>query len=145
MIYFHTESIAFTLKNKILLKKWIVSVIEEYQRKAGEISFIFCSDTHLLSINQQYLQHDTYTDIITFDYSKPSKSLPISGDIFISVERVMENANAFSKKTEDELYRVIIHGILHLLGFKDKTPGQKKKMREAENKCLKKLKLPHHA
>ena len=142
MIHFYIEGTSFTLKNKMLLKKWIRSIIQQHKRKAGEISFIFCSDEYLLSINQQYLQHNTYTDIITFDYSKSSTYLPISGDIFISVDRVKENAKIFSKKMEDELYRVLIHGILHLLGLKDKTPEQKRKMRATEDRCLKKLKLP---
>lgn len=139
MIHFHTEDISFTLKNKTGLKKWIVETIEKKGRETGDINFIFCSDAYLLTINKQYLQHDTYTDIITFDYSKESHLLPISGDIFISVERVKENAKTFSKTTEEELKRIIIHGILHLLGYKDKTKAAKEEMTKEENKCLKKL------
>jgi probable rRNA maturation factor len=139
MIHFHTEDIPFTLKNKTGLKKWIVQTIERKKRKAGDINFIFCSDAYLLSINKQYLQHNTYTDIITFDYSKESNALPISGDIFISIERIKENAKTFSKTMEEELHRVIIHGILHLLGYADKTKAAKEEMTKQENKSLKEL------
>lgn len=139
MIHFHTEDIAFVLKKKTLLKKWIAQTIQEKKRKEGQINFIFCSDAYLLSINKQYLHHDTYTDIITFDYSKESIGTPISGDIFISIERIKENAKKFSKTTEEELHRVIIHGILHLLGYADKTKAAKEEMTKQEDKCLKKL------
>ncbi|HET6227242.1 MAG TPA: rRNA maturation RNase YbeY [Bacteroidia bacterium] len=139
MIHFHTEDINFTLKKKTQLKKWIVQTIESKKRTEGDINFIFCSDAYLLTINQQYLKHNTYTDIITFDYSKESKNLPISGDIFISIERINENAEKFSKTAEEELYRVIIHGVLHLLGYADKTKAAKEEMTLQENKCLKKL------
>jgi rRNA maturation RNase YbeY len=139
MINFHTEDIKFTLKNKTILKKWIVSVIEKKKRKAGDLNFIFCSDEHLLGINRQYLDHDTYTDIITFDYSKEDLKMPVSGDIFISVERVEENAKKFKKNFENELHRVIIHGTLHLLGYKDKTKTAKEEMTKEEDKSLKLL------
>lgn len=141
MIHFHTEDSVFVLKNKALLKKWIIETIESKKRKAGEINFIFCSDAYLLSINQQYLKHDTYTDIITFDYTKEEKEKPLSGDIFISVERVKENAETFSKTVENELHRVIIHGILHLAGYKDKTKADKEEMTKQENLYLKKRKF----
>lgn len=140
MISFHNQDISFTLKNKTLLKKWIIATIEKKKRKAGDINFIFCSDEHLLGINQQFLNHNTYTDIITFDYSKESNSLPISGDIFISVERVLENAQKFGKTKENELHRVIIHGTLHLLGYKDKTKLAKAEMTKQEDLCLRDLK-----
>lgn len=139
MITFSNEGIKFNLKNKTLLKKWIASTIEKKKRKTGEISFVFCSDEHLLTINKQYLNHDTYTDIITFDYSKDSLQLPVSGDIFISVDRVGENAKKFSKTFENELHRVMIHGTLHLLGYKDKTKAHKEEMTKAEDACLKLL------
>lgn len=138
MIHFHTEDIAFVLKNKTLLRKWITETIEGKKRKVGDINFIFCSDSYLLSINKQYLKHDTYTDIITFDYSKEATTIPISGDIFISIDRIKENAKKFSKTTEEELRRVIIHGILHLLGYADKTKVAKEEMTKQENKYLKK-------
>lgn len=146
MITFHNEEIKFTLKNKTRLKTWITFVITKRKRKPGDISFIFCSDEFLLSMNRQYLDHDTYTDIITFDYSKePSsgsgqaKQLPISGEIYISIDRVRENAEKFSKTFEDELHRVIIHGVLHLLGYGDKSKAAKEEMRKQEDLCLKAL------
>lgn len=140
MISFHTEDIKFNLKNKTILKQWIVSTIEKKKRKAGDINFIFCSDEHLLGINKQYLDHDTYTDIVTFDYSKEDPKKKISGDIFISIDRVKENAEKFSKSFEDELHRVIIHGVMHLLGYKDKTKATKEEMTKEEDHALKRLK-----
>jgi rRNA maturation RNase YbeY len=141
MISFHTENIRFTLKNKTILKKWISSIIEKKKRKPGDLNFIFCSDEHLLTINKQYLDHDTYTDIITFDYSKEDLEMPVSGDIFISVDRVKENATKFGKSFENELHRVIIHGTLHLLGYKDKGKSAKEEMTKQEDKALKVLPL----
>ncbi len=141
MIYFHTEDVVFTLKNKTPIKKWIMGTIENKGKKVGEINFIFCSDAYLLSINQHYLKHNTYTDIITFDYSKGLKEILISGDIYISVERVKENAITFSKTLNDELHRVIIHGVLHLLGYKDKSKKDKDEMTGQENRYLKKRKF----
>lgn len=135
MIHFHTEDTVFALKNKMHVKKWITETIEHKKQKAGTINFIFCSDAYLLSINQQYLQHDTYTDIITFDYTKNNV---VSGDIFISIERVKENATTFSKTLENELHRVIIHGVLHLLGHKDKSKKDKEEMTKQEDTYLKK-------
>ncbi len=137
MINLQTENIKFTLKNKTLLKQWIKEVIEKKKRKAGEITFVFCNDDYLLNINKQYLNHDTFTDIITFDYSKEDSKQPISGDIFISIERVKENALKYSKTFENELHRVIIHGVLHLLGYTDKTKATKEEMTRQENLCLK--------
>lgn len=136
-ITFNTEDVKFTLKNKTLLKQWITTSVEKKKRKAGDIAFVFCSDAYLLNINNEYLNHDTFTDIITFDYSKENHLLPISGDIFISVDRVKENAQKFSKSFEDELHRVIIHGVLHLLGYTDKTKKAKTEMTEQEDACLK--------
>ena len=123
-------------KNKI--KAWIKSVVEKKGMKVGDISYIFCKDEYLLDINQNYLNHDDFTDIISFDYSDKDK---VAGDLFISVERVMENAQNLNQEFEQELYRVIIHGVLHLLGFKDKTKAQEKEMRKAEEECLKSLML----
>ena len=148
MISFNTEDIKFTLKNKSKIKSWIVSTIEK-KHKAGDISFVFCSDAFLLEMNKEYLNHDTYTDIITFDYSEginkksplpPLQRGSVSGDIFISIDRVKENADKFSKSFEDELHRVIIHGVLHLLGYKDKTKIAKAEMTTQEDLCLKALK-----
>jgi len=137
MINLQTENIKFTLKNKTLLKQWIKEVIEKKKRKSGEITFVFCNDDYLLNINKQYLNHDTFTDIITFDYSKEDTKQPISGDIFISIERVKENALKYSKTFENELHRVVIHGVLHLLGYTDKTKIAKEEMTRQENLCLK--------
>ena len=144
MIKFNNQEIKFALKNKTGLKQWIIGVIEKKKYKTGEINFVFCSDEYLLSINQQYLKHNTYTDIITFDYS--DKSTPIkkglvevSGDIFISIDRVEENAKKFSKTTENELHRVMIHGVLHLLGYTDKSKKAKEEMTKQEDACLKAL------
>ena len=148
MISFNNEDIQFNLKNKTKLKSWIVKTIEGKKKKAGDISFVFCSDAFLLEMNKEYLNHDTYTDIITFDYSQsedgqfPLKkgARGISGDIFISIDRVQENADKFSKTFEDELHRVIIHGVLHLLGYKDKTKIAKTEMTKQEDSCLKAFK-----
>jgi probable rRNA maturation factor len=138
-ILFTNEGVTFTLKNKKGLKQWIVSTIEKKERKSGDLNFIFCSDAYLLNINNEYLNHDTYTDIITFDYSRDDKKLPVSGDIFISVDRIKENATKFSKSFEEELHRVIIHGTLHLLGYADKTKKAKAEMTAEEDRCLSEL------
>ena len=140
MTQFKNENLKFTLRNKTILKKWISATINKEKRKEGDITFIFCSDEYLLLINKQYLQHDTYTDIITFDYSEGDSAQPISGDIFISIERVKENAEKFSTTFENELHRVIIHGVLHLLGYKDKTKVAKAQMTSKEDYYLKQLK-----
>ncbi len=140
MTQFKNENLKFTLRNKTILKKWISATINKEKRKEGDITFIFCSDEYLLHINKQYLQHDTYTDIITFDYSEGDSAQPISGDIFISIERVKENAEKFSTTFENELHRVIIHGVLHLLGYKDKTKAAKAQMTSKEDYYLKQLK-----
>jgi rRNA maturation RNase YbeY len=140
MISFHNEDVTFRLKEKAKLKSWIESVLKKHKRKAGEISYVFCSDGFLLDMNQKYLDHDTYTDIITFDYSKGEPGGPVSGEIFISIDRVRENADAFGKTFENELHRVMIHGVLHILGFGDKTKKAKEEMRKQEDLCLKALK-----
>ncbi|MFA6200771.1 MAG: rRNA maturation RNase YbeY [Bacteroidales bacterium] len=121
-------------KNKI--KSWIKSVVEQRGWKTGEISYIFCSDEYLLNVNQTYLNHDYFTDIITFDYTDATK---VSGDLFISIDRVRDNAQELNLSFEQELHRVIIHGVLHLLGLKDKTKEEAKEMRKAEEECLKSM------
>lgn len=121
-------------KNKV--KSWIKSVAEKRGFKVGEISYIFCCDDYLLDINKTYLKHDFYTDIITFDYTDAKK---ISGDLYISIDRVRDNAQELNLGFEQELHRVIIHGVLHLLGLKDKTEEEAKEMRKAEEECLKSL------
>lgn len=112
---------------------WIKAVAETYGQKVGEIAYIFCSDEKILEVNRQYLQHDYYTDIITFDYCEGKK---LSGDLFISLDTVRTNAEQFDAPYETELYRVIIHGILHLCGINDKGPGEREIMEAAENKAL---------
>ncbi|MDM8177438.1 rRNA maturation RNase YbeY [Olivibacter sp. 47] len=135
-VNFFTEEIKYTIKNKLLLKQWIKDAIANEGLKPGEISFIFCSDEYLHKINVEYLNHDTYTDIITFDNSEDENV--IAGDIFISIDRIKENAKSFLVKEVDELHRVIIHGILHLCGYLDKKPVDKKRMTEKENEYLSK-------
>ena len=136
MISFNSNEIKFTLKNKTVIKQWISSITNKKKRRVGDLNFVFCSDEFLLGMNKQYLNHDTYTDIITFDYSKEDKNLPISGDIYISVDRVRENAAKFNVAFENELHRVIIHGTLHLLGYADKTKTAKEEMRKQEDVAL---------
>lgn len=138
-IHFFSEDISFTLKHKILVRKWLKSTIEAEGFKLKEMNFVFCSDNYLLSINQEYLKHDTFTDIITFDNSE--KELTIVSDIFISIERVRENAHTFSVAEKDELLRVMVHGTLHLLGYNDKGKAAKKLMTAKENYYLLKLAL----
>lgn len=133
MIQFVEENVKFPLPNKNLTKKWIKLVIEASQKKVGDICIIFCDDEYLLNINRQYLNHDYYTDIITFDYVEGNK---ISGDLFISLDTVKFNSVKFSESFELEAKRVIIHGILHLLGLKDKTETEALEMRSAENRAL---------
>ena len=130
-INFFTEDTTYKLKDKLKLKQWIKATITAEGYKLSELNYILCSDAYLLDINRQYLNHDTYTDIVTFDNSEVQGN--ITGDIFISVERVTENAIKFGVAAEIELQRVIIHGALHLLGYKDKRPADKKLMTEKED------------
>ena len=122
MIVFNKE-VVFQFQNEDFLVKWIGEVVEKENYREGELSFIFCSDAFLLEKNMEFLKHDTLTDIISFDYTIGSL---VSGDIFISIERVIENAAAFKVSFEDELHRVMVHGILHYCGYKDKECAQKK-------------------
>ena len=115
------------------LSKWISTVIEKENLVMSDIALIFCDDEYLLKVNQEYLEHDFYTDIITFDYCSDNL---VSGDLFISVERVIENAQQYEVTFEHELNRVIIHGVLHLCGFKDKSPKDEKMMRQKEADAL---------
>ncbi len=134
-VRFFSESIHFNLKNKRAVTAWIKQVIECNDRKPGHINIIFCDDNYLLQINQKFLRHNTFTDVVTFQYHE-QKSEPVTGDIFISIDRVRENAEELQKVFDNELHRVIIHGILHLCDYKDKSPAQKKKMKEAEDRYL---------
>ncbi|MGN0011397.1 MAG: rRNA maturation RNase YbeY [Marinilabiliaceae bacterium] len=133
MITFECEDVKFNLKDKLILKKWIKQVAQSYGFKTGDLTYIFCSDDRILEVNRQYLNHDYYTDIITFDYDEKDV---VSGDMFISVDTVKTNAEKFAPSFEDEMHRVIIHGVLHLCGLKDKAPDDEKRMREAEEKAL---------
>ncbi|MBE5317861.1 rRNA maturation RNase YbeY [Pedobacter sp. MR2016-19] len=133
-ISFFTESVSYNLPQKIKVKKWIKATIEKEGFNLQELNFIFCSDEYLLGINQQYLNHDTYTDIITFDNSEEEKQ--IVSDIFISIERVKENAKTFKTAEFDEVCRIMIHGTLHLLGYKDKGKDAKTLMTEKEDEYL---------
>lgn len=133
-ITFHNEETDFVLEGKTMLRNWIVSVAKKHGVSTGNISYVFCSDAFLLEMNKKFLQHDDLTDIITFDYSIGKA---ISGDIFISVERVAENAVIHRSGFDEELRRVMIHGVLHLIGFKDKSAVAKKEMRSQEEIALK--------
>ena len=132
MITFNSET-SFTLKNQKKLLKWISDVISSEGLQVGEINYIFCDDSYLNKINQEFLNHDTFTDIISFDYTLGKE---VGGDIFISIERVLENAEKFNEVFENELYRVMIHGVLHFMGYKDKTKKEKTLMRTKEDEKI---------
>ena len=133
-IKFFTEDIDFKLPHPRKTSSWIKSTIQKEKQVLTSLNYIFCSDEYLFSINVEYLNHKTYTDIITFDMSEGSGS--IEGDIFISIERVKENAEELEVPFEVELHRVIIHGALHLIGYSDKTSTQKSTMRKKEDAYL---------
>jgi len=139
MVNYFIEETKFTFNNRRDCTNWIKSVIQEESynspKKVGDISIIFCSDEYLLKINKQYLEHDYYTDVITFDNSDDNC---VSGDIFISIDTVKSNAEYFKQEFQSELHRVIIHGILHLLGYNDQTKAQSRVMREREDYYLNK-------
>lgn len=136
-INFFNEDISYTLKQKTKIRQWIGETIAEEGFQLEELNFILCSDEYLLVINQDFLQHDDYTDVITFDNSEEENL--IIGDIFISLERIRENAQHLKIKAEQELCRVMIHGTLHLLGYKDKTKSAKQEMTKKEDYYLGKL------
>ena len=134
--FFTTEDIKFNLKNKNALRGWIEAAAKKERFTINELNYIFCSDKFLHQLNEQYLHHDDYTDIITFDLSSPNSGLAapgLQGEIFISIERVKENAILFKTTFQNELHRVMIHGVLHLIGYKDKTKSGKGAMRKKEN------------
>jgi rRNA maturation RNase YbeY len=145
-INFFTEDIKFSLKNKDALRRWIIAAAHKEGFSISELNYIFCSDDFLHNMNEQFLHHDDYTDIITFDLStsnptsvlRPPASDPLnlSGEIFISIERVKENAKTFKTVFQNELHRVMIHGVLHLCGYKDKTKAAKAAMRKKEDYYL---------
>jgi len=132
-IYFSTEKLDFELENELRVKRWITAIVNAQNKRVGNIGYLFCDDAYLINVNRTYLNHDTYTDIITFDYVEGNV---ISGDIMISVERVRENAALFNSSFEQELRRVIIHGVLHLLGQADKSDEEAAEMRKKEESAL---------
>jgi len=134
MIQFCTEDVTFSLKEKLKHKAWLNEVAKQEGKKIVELSYVFCSDSYLLEINQAYLNHDTLTDIVTFDNSENSNK--IEGDIFISIDRVRENGEKLGT-SETELERVMVHGLLHLLGYKDKKKEDKALMTEKEDLYIK--------
>lgn len=137
-IHYYTEGVSFPGIKRRNVSRWIKQIAGEYGKKTGNISYIFCSDEKILEVNREYLQHDYYTDIITFDYTEGDI---ISGDLFISLDTVKTNAEKFGTDYTEELHRTIIHGILHLCGIEDKGPGQRKIMENYENLALETLKL----
>lgn len=132
MVNFFTET-DFELQHQDFYRDWINACMDRENRKTGNVNIIFCDDEYLLEINRQHLDHDYYTDIITFDYSDDAQ---LNGDIFISVDRVSDNAYDFETTFDEEISRVIIHGFLHMCGYGDKTESEEKLMREKENDCL---------
>ncbi|MEQ8907106.1 rRNA maturation RNase YbeY [Ekhidna sp.] len=137
-ISFFNEDIDFQLDHSQKIAHWVSSIITTHQRKLSEINYIFCSDNYLLEVNKEHLNHDYFTDIITFDNSETGDE--IEADVFISIDRVRENAQLQRTSFQNELNRVMIHGVLHLLGFGDKSEAEQKVMREKEDACLSLLK-----
>ncbi|MCB0804789.1 MAG: rRNA maturation RNase YbeY [Bacteroidales bacterium] len=133
-IHFFEENIRFRLRHKLKIRKWIDAVFLSENTSRGEINFIFCDDSYLHDLNVKYLQHDTLTDIITFDQSENPEQM--DGDIFISIERVKENAKQYGVSFVNELHRVMVHGVLHLCGYHDKAKNEIKVMREKEDYYL---------
>lgn len=133
MITYNTDGVKMPKIKKRETSAWIKSVAQSYGKKVGDIAYIFCDDEKILEVNRQYLQHDYYTDIITFDYTEDDT---IGGDLFISLDTVKSNSEEQGTTYEEELHRVIIHGILHLCGINDKGEGEREQMEAAENKAL---------
>ncbi len=132
-IQYYAEDIKLPGIKKRAVTAWIKAVAASYGKKTGEISYIFCNDEKILEVNREYLQHDYYTDIITFDYTEGDT---VAGDLFISLDTVRTNADTFQVTYTEELYRTIIHGVLHLCGINDKGPGEREIMEGEENKAL---------
>ena len=133
-INFFLEDIQYKIRNKLILRQWILRTIENEGSELEEINYIFCSDKFLINLNVEYLSHDTYTDIITFQYNEGTHHL--HSDIFISIDRMRENAKTFKQRQLDEFHRIMIHGVLHLLGYEDKTTIKKEEMTAKENYYL---------
>ena len=136
-ILFYTENVNYVLPHKNKIRELLNLLAKEEKKDIGQLSYIFCSDEYLLEINKQYLHADYLTDVITFDYCQNEF---VSGDIFISVERVKENSVLFSQSYFDEMLRVVVHGLLHLCGYKDKKEKEQQQMREKENYYIEKYK-----
>ena len=134
-IHFFSEEIRFTLKEKLNRKRWLTKIATNAGFKIKELNYVFCSDEYLYQMNRDYLKHDTYTDIITFDNSE--KKDDIEGDIFVSIDRVRENAKTHTQEVETEMNRVLAHGLLHLMGYKDKTQEEAALMRLKEEESIK--------
>ena len=137
-IFFCSEDTPYSFSDQSKHIDWINGFIKRHNRECGTLTYIFCSDVYLLGINKQHLNHDYFTDVITFNYGEENT---VSGDVFISIDRVNENSNDFHSSFEDELRRVMAHGVLHLIGFNDKTKIEKDRMRNEENRCLESYKL----
>lgn len=133
MITYNVEGAKMPKIKKRETTAWIKAVAKSYGRRVGEVGYMFVNDDKILEVNREYLGHDYYTDVITFDYDEDDV---VSGDVVISLDTVASNAHLFNKTYEEELYRVIIHGILHLCGINDKGPGEREQMEAAENKAL---------
>ena len=133
MISYNIINVKMPKISRRLTSAWVKAVADTYGKRVGEVAYIFCDDEKILEVNREYLEHDYYTDIITFDYSEGNR---IAGDLFISLDTVASNAELFGRPYEEELHRVIIHGILHLCGIKDKEPGEREQMEQAENQAL---------
>lgn len=133
MVRYYCEDIKFIFKNKLANNRWLKMVAGSEIKTLGDISIIFCSDNYILDVNLRYLHHDYFTDVITFDYCEGNR---LSGDLFISIDSVRENAVEFGTEFDDELHRVIVHGLLHLIGYDDHTPEDQKLMRKKEDYYL---------
>ena len=140
MIQYIAENVKMPALQKQRISRWIKEIADGYGKKTGDIAYVFCDDQKILEVNNQYLEHDYYTDIITFDYTTGNT---ISGDIFISLDTVKSNADEYGADFETELHRILIHGILHLCGNDDKSPELRADMTNKENKALVQLKLMH--
>jgi probable rRNA maturation factor len=136
-IRFHSQEIPFKLKHPKLISEWLEAVARKERASFESLDYVFCSDEYLLKINQDFLDHHDLTDIITFNYTEPQGSKrKMEGEIYISIPRVQENAQRFNSEFNQELHRVMVHGVLHLVGYMDSTPTQKAAMREKEDACL---------
>ncbi len=133
MITYNSLSIALPNIDQTTVTEWIGRVAESHQRVVGDINYVFCNDEEILEVNRRYLQHDYYTDIITFDYGRGNV---LSGDLYISLDTVRSNAELLGKPYDEELHRVLVHGVLHLVGINDKGPGERELMEAAEDAAL---------